>query len=123
MTPNQEILFDSRYGSLTPDVAEKIRKSREEVNKLKGRELKCPVCGHNYRRQIVNGKAYWVCSYKASGRLECTSERIPEEAAKEAFVRMTDKLVKSREDLLGDLIRQLEKCRTVSAEIRKRYIR
>ena len=26
-----EILFDSRYGQLTPEVAEKIRKSREEV--------------------------------------------------------------------------------------------
>lgn len=45
MTPDQEILFDSRYGSLTPEVAEKIQKSREEVNKLKGRALKCPVCG------------------------------------------------------------------------------
>lgn len=45
MTQNQEILFDSRYGSLTPEVAEKIRKSREEVKKLKGRDLKCPVCG------------------------------------------------------------------------------
>ena len=22
--------------------------------------LKCPVCGHNYRRQIVNGTAYWI---------------------------------------------------------------
>ena len=45
MTQNQEILYDSRFGNLTPEVAEKIRKSREEVNKLKGRELKCPVCG------------------------------------------------------------------------------
>ena len=84
--------------------------------------LKCPVCGHNYRRQIVNGTAYWICSYKASGRLECTSERIPEEAAKEAFVRMTDKLVKSREDLLGDLIRQLEKMQSrVSGNHEKVY--
>lgn len=41
----QEILYDSRYGNLTPDVAEKIRKSREEVQQMKGRELKCPVCG------------------------------------------------------------------------------
>lgn len=41
----QEILYDSRYGCLTPEVAEKIRKSREEVKKLQGRELRCPVCG------------------------------------------------------------------------------
>lgn len=42
----QEILYDSRYGRLTPEVAEKIRKSREEVKKLQGRRLECPVCGH-----------------------------------------------------------------------------
>ena len=40
-----EILYDSRYGQLTPEVAEKIRKSREEVKKLKSRTLRCPVCG------------------------------------------------------------------------------
>ena len=45
MIQSQEILFDSRYGHLTPEVAEKIRKSREEVQQMKGRELKCPVCG------------------------------------------------------------------------------
>lgn len=45
MTQTEEILYDSRYGHLTSDVAEKIRKSREEVKKLKGRDLKCPVCG------------------------------------------------------------------------------
>ena len=42
---SQEIIYDSRYGDITPDVAEKIRKSREEIKQLKGRELKCPVCG------------------------------------------------------------------------------
>lgn len=45
MTQNQEILYDSRFGNLTPEVAEKIRKSREEVKKLKSRALRCPVCG------------------------------------------------------------------------------
>ena len=45
MIQSQEILYDSRYGNLTPEVAEKIRRSREEVKKLKGRALKCPVCG------------------------------------------------------------------------------
>lgn len=49
----QEILYDSRYGRLTPEVAEKIRKSREEVKKLQGRELRCPVCG--FRLEGVYG--------------------------------------------------------------------
>ena len=42
---SDDILYDSRYGTLSPDVADKIRRSREEVKQLNGRELKCPVCG------------------------------------------------------------------------------
>lgn len=45
MTENREILFDSRYGRLTPEVKEKILKSREEIKELEGRGLSCPVCG------------------------------------------------------------------------------
>ena len=45
MMQTEEILYDSRYGTLSPDVADKIRRSREEVKQLNGRELKCPVCG------------------------------------------------------------------------------
>jgi len=71
--------------------------------------LKCPVCGHTYRRQIVNGKAYWLCSYKAAGRTQCACERIREDMIMEAFARMSDKLADNREELLGGLIRQLEK--------------
>lgn len=45
MMQTEKILYDSRYGTLSPDVADKIRRSREEVKQLNGRELKCPVCG------------------------------------------------------------------------------
>ena len=44
MTQDREILFDSRYGRLTPEVEEKILKSREEIKNLVGRGLSCPVC-------------------------------------------------------------------------------
>lgn len=71
--------------------------------------LRCPVCGHAYRRQVTNGTAFWLCSYKASGRSECASDRVPENMVKEAFMRMSGKLADNREELLGDLIRQLEK--------------
>ena len=71
--------------------------------------LKCPVCGHNYRRQVVNGTAYWLCSYKAAGRTECTGDRVREDSVMSAFIRMSDKLAQNREELLGGLIRQLEK--------------
>lgn len=58
MIQSQEILYDSRYGNLTPEVAEKIRKSREEVKKLKGRALKCPVCG--FRIEEIYASAAWT---------------------------------------------------------------
>ena len=62
MIQSQEILYDSRYGSLTPEVAEKIRKSREEVKKLKGRALKCPVCG--FRIEEIYGIAMGIVHVK-----------------------------------------------------------
>ena len=71
--------------------------------------LKCPVCGHNYRRQIVNGTAYWICSYKSSGRTQCACDRVREDAVMAAFSRMSSKLADNCDELLGSLIRQLEK--------------
>ena len=69
MIQNQEILYDSRYGSLTPEVAEKIRRSREEVKKLKGRALKCPVCG--FRIEEIYGITMGIVHVKCrKGKLE-----------------------------------------------------
>lgn len=62
MIQSQEILYDSRYGNLTPEVAEKIRKSREEVKKLKGRALKCPVCG--FRIEEIYGITMGIVQVK-----------------------------------------------------------
>ena len=31
MTQNQEILYDSRFGNLTPEVAEKIRVKKQKI--------------------------------------------------------------------------------------------
>ena len=58
-----EILFDSRYGKLTPEVAEIILKSREEVKSLKGRTLKCPICGFRLEEvyEIASGYVHVKC--------------------------------------------------------------
>lgn len=95
--------------------AQELQKSKSKGNHSQKNRypfsglLKCPICGHTYRRQIVNGKAYWLCSYKAAGRTQCACERIREDTIMEAFARMSDKLADNREELLGGLIRQLEK--------------
>lgn len=53
MTPTQEIIYDSRYGHLTPEIEQKILKSRQEIQEMKGRSLKCPVCG--FRLEEIYG--------------------------------------------------------------------
>lgn len=99
----------------TYQAAQELQKRKSRGNPaLKNRYpfsgvLKCPVCGHNYRRQVVNGTAYWLCSYKAAGRTECAGDRVREDAVMSAFIRMSGKLTQNREELLGGLIRQLEK--------------
>ena len=40
--------------------------------------LRCPDCGRTYRRQLVRGKAYWMCSGRASGATICFSQRMSE---------------------------------------------
>lgn len=57
-----EIIFDSRYGQLTPEVEEKIRRSREEARKLEKRELRCPICG--FRIEGVYGKSSCIVHVK-----------------------------------------------------------
>ena len=63
MTQNQEILYDSRYGKLTPEVEAIILKSREKAKMLQGRDLKCPICGFRLEEiyGITEGIVYVKC--------------------------------------------------------------
>ena len=54
--------------------------------------LRCPDCGRTFRRQIVRGKPYWVCSGKASGATSCRSLRLQEHEVYNAFTMMAMKL-------------------------------
>lgn len=58
-----EILYDSRYGKLTPEVAEIILKSREEVKSLKGRTLKCPICGFRLEEVYEIASGYTIIKW------------------------------------------------------------
>lgn len=70
--------------------------------------LKCPDCGRSFRRQLVSGKAYWICSGKASKATDCKSRRVKEYAVYETFTQMVWKLKNYREQILVPLIRQME---------------
>lgn len=93
---------------------QKLQKTREsDCSKNKGKYLlskiiRCSDCGKTFRRQIVKGTAYWLCSSKAASVTECRPLRLKETAVYETFTMMIKKFADNRNYLLGELIRQTE---------------
>lgn len=96
------------------EAVQALIKSRQPSCKRKAknypltRMLLCPDCGHTFRRQVVNGTAYWLCAAKATNKTDCAWRRVKEDEVYAAFNLMIRKLSANREYLLGALIRQLE---------------
>lgn len=93
--------------------AQELQKSRNVSHKCEGGYpltgiLRCPECGRSFRRLLLNGTAYWLCSGKAAGATDCQSRRVRENAVFDAFCLMVDKLSAHRNDLFDTLIHQLE---------------
>lgn len=93
--------------------AQELQKSRHISHKRDGGYpltgiLRCPECGRSFRRLLLNGTAYWLCSGKAAGATKCQSRRVREKAVYDTLCLMVDKLSAHRQDLLGTLIHQLE---------------
>ncbi len=43
-------------------------------------KMQCSICGKNYRRKTVRGKAVWICpTFNTKGRAFCASKQIPED--------------------------------------------
>lgn len=98
----------------TYEAVQALIKSRQPSCKRKAknypltRMLLCPDCGHTFRRQVVNGTAYWICAAKATNKTDCAWRRVKEDEVYAAFNLMIRKVRANREYLLGTLIRQLE---------------
>lgn len=98
----------------TYEAVQALIKSRQPSCKRKAktypltRTLLCPDCGHTFRRQVVNGTAYWLCAEKATNKTDCAWRRVKEDEMYAAFNLMIRKVQANREYLLGTLIRQLE---------------
>jgi DNA invertase Pin-like site-specific DNA recombinase len=67
----------------------------------------CPDCGHNYRRMVIRGIAYWQCRAQASRNKKCQSARLPEEEIYSAFLLLMNKLYLHRAQILPPMIAQL----------------
>lgn len=98
----------------TYEAVQALIKSRQPSCKRKAktypltRTLLCPDCAHTFRRQVVNGTAYWLCAAKATNKTDCVWRRVKEDEVYAAFNLMIRKVQANREYLLGTLIRQLE---------------
>ena len=98
----------------TYEAVQALIKSRQPSCKRKAknypltRTLLCPDCGHTFRRQVVNGTAYWLCAAKATNKTDCAWRRVKEDEVYAAFNLMIRKVQANREYLLDTLIRQLE---------------
>ena len=98
----------------TYEAVQALIKSRQPSCKRKAktypltRMLLCPDCGHTFRRQVVNGTAYWLCAAKATNKTDCAWRRVKEDEVYATFNLMIRKVQANREYLLGTLIRQLE---------------
>lgn len=80
---------------------------KRKLTPLTGK-LKCPECGRVFRRQLINGIAYWLCCGKSAGATDCQYRRVRQDAVYDTFMTMADKLKDNREELIGTLIRQVE---------------
>ena len=70
--------------------------------------IRCPDCGRAFRRHTTAGKAYWICSARSSGALDCQMRRVREDMVYDAFLTMLYKLKDNRHMLIDSLIRQIE---------------
>lgn len=105
--------------------AQALQKSRNHSVKREGQHtltgiLRCPDCGRSFRRMMLNGTAYWLCSGRAAGAESCQSRRVRENAVYDTFCLMVDKLTTHRQDLLGSLICQLEMLQNRGGENQER---
>lgn len=98
----------------------RITTTRREHNSILSGILRCPDCGSTFRRQLLRGTVYWMCSDKAAGATSCKSRRVRENAVFDTFCLLVDKLSAHRQDLLGTLIHQLEMMQNRSSEIQKK---
>lgn len=72
-------------------------------------KIRCGECNTMYRRQITNGKTYWVCRAHSNDKNICNSQRIPESAIYESFIQMYNKLKQNYKIILLPMLSQLEK--------------
>ncbi len=105
---NDPIVDKDTYQKAQEMLAQKQREQREPITYPLSGKMRCPDCGKLFRRIVIRGKVYWMCSRLASDNGKCKSRRVKEEMVYEAFTLMSYKLKSKREELLELFIRRFE---------------
>lgn len=117
---NPDIVSREIYGAAQKLVqARKKNHGQHQMRYLLSGKMRCPECGRAFRRQVIHGTAYWLCSGASSGATECESRRVREDMVYEAFARMSVKLQDNRKSLLGTLTRQIEAMQSQASDAQK----
>ena len=113
---NPPIISKETFNAVKELMASKRGRQGERQVYTLTKTLRCPDCGNVFRRQIINGKAYWLCAKMASNSSKCTSRRIREDSVYDAFIMMTYKVKEHRKDLIENLIKRLEYLQSRTSE-------
>lgn len=76
-----------------------IKKSENGIYPL-SKKLICPDCGSVFKRQIVNGKTYWLCRKSSLGQTNCKSRRLLEKSVYNSFAIMLNKIIDNKQILI-----------------------
>lgn len=113
---NKYYIENSHPPIIERDVFDKVQKiiSSKSIKRPKNgtyllsKMLICPDCGSVFRRQVVNGKTYWICRKASLGQTHCKSRRILENSVYNSFVIMINKVIDNKQILIDDLISNVE---------------
>lgn len=81
--------------------------------------LKCPECGRTFRRQVIEGKAYWCCA-KFAANIGCHSRRVKENMVYDTFMNMVYRLKTYRKEIIESLIQRIEYMQNKTSECHDR---
>lgn len=111
-----EIIDAEKYRAVQELISSKREAQSEYKIYVFTKIMRCPDCGRTFRRQEINGKAYWMCSLRASNSGNCKSRRIREDMGYETFSVMTYKLKAHRQQIIETTIQRLEYLQSRTSE-------
>ncbi len=112
---NLYYIDDSHAGIVSRETfltAQKVLEGKKQNFDNRGNHIfnamfKCGECGKSMRRKISNDIAYWVCGFQNTKKSDCNIPPIPETEIELAFIKMYNKLVDSKEQMLLPMIEML----------------